>query len=518
MLRIAHWNIEGLHNQKSDEKLKTADPDFIGHINSKSIIFISETHIGEETTFTVPCYLVHSFTRKKHPKARRFSGGIAILVKEDITKGVKVLPNTSKSPDLVWLKLDSKFFGLSCDIYIGAIYASPKNSTYTQRMEVNVFDLLHEDISSFSKQGKVIVMGDFNARTGTEPDYIVDDDDQYCDLYDDYVVDCDNDLLLPRKNRDEKVNGYGKELLDLCWTTGIRIANGRCLGDLEGSFTCHQYNGSSTVDYALIQKDIMSDVMFFRVHEFKCTISDHCMISIGLNIQYNVTASNVMVNLCNFDNKFKWHKKNEQVFKRVCATDAARLELNRIRELCQQDNIKEGVVALNRFIIMHANKICGRIKYKKPRKKRWYNTNCRNLKSNLTFLGVRLQNDPNNCYLRGLVFTKMKQYKKIIKAEKRKYKDILLNKILNLKDKNPKSYWKLVKELRSLECNSKDDTPNIDATDWLKYYQQLLNENDVSSWDEEIIDKLNELELDKCFSELDFRVNESEIVQAIKRF
>ena len=48
-----------------------------------------------------------------------------------------------------------------------------------------------------------------------------------------YIVDSDNELLLPRYNRDDKVCGYGRELLYLCATTGQRIVNGKHIGDLE---------------------------------------------------------------------------------------------------------------------------------------------------------------------------------------------------------------------------------------------------------------------------------------------
>ena len=44
---------------------------------------------------------------------------------------------------------------------------------------------------------------------------------------------------------------YGKQLIHLCIATGLKIANGRVLGDPCGTYTCHYYNGSSRVHYTV---------------------------------------------------------------------------------------------------------------------------------------------------------------------------------------------------------------------------------------------------------------------------
>ena len=58
-----------------------------------------------------------SSTRKyKHKNAKRNSGGIAVLVKNNIAKGISKL--NSASEDIIWLKLDKEYLiiwiGLTC--------------------------------------------------------------------------------------------------------------------------------------------------------------------------------------------------------------------------------------------------------------------------------------------------------------------------------------------------------------------------------------------------------------------
>ena len=73
---------------------------------------------------------------------------------------------TEKYP--IWLKLHN--IGLSeTTTYLCAAYISQAESEYYQD---DYFNNLYSDISYFQAQGKVLLCGDFNARTGVEPDFI----------------------------------------------------------------------------------------------------------------------------------------------------------------------------------------------------------------------------------------------------------------------------------------------------------------------------------------------------------
>ena len=108
LLKIGMWNIEGLTSEKSN------DPHFQDIVSKLSIVSFVETWIGNESIqdIVVPNFeLVHSSSRKKHKKARRYSGGINIFAKISISKGVKPLKNSH--PDILWIKLDHMFFSIS---------------------------------------------------------------------------------------------------------------------------------------------------------------------------------------------------------------------------------------------------------------------------------------------------------------------------------------------------------------------------------------------------------------------
>jgi hypothetical protein len=81
-LKIDMWNIKGLTTEKVN------DPHFQNIISKFNITSFVETWIGESTQdIVLPNFeLVHSSSRKKHKKARRYSGGISILQKNQLLK------------------------------------------------------------------------------------------------------------------------------------------------------------------------------------------------------------------------------------------------------------------------------------------------------------------------------------------------------------------------------------------------------------------------------------------------
>ena len=124
--------------------------------------------------------------------------------------------------------------------------------------------MLEKDVCKFKSKGKVALLGDFNSRTGTPPDFNVTDDDKYTPVPEQYNSD-EHESLYNHENEDTcNVNEYSKKLLEFCHETELRILNGRTLGDLEGKLTCHKWNGSSTVDYGIVQNSLRKAIDFFQ--------------------------------------------------------------------------------------------------------------------------------------------------------------------------------------------------------------------------------------------------------------
>ena len=67
----------------------------------------------------------------------------------------------------IWLKLCKSFFGLKDDIYICFIYNPPEYSSYSRKLQDDILELIKKDIYKYSNDGKIILAGDLNARTGT---------------------------------------------------------------------------------------------------------------------------------------------------------------------------------------------------------------------------------------------------------------------------------------------------------------------------------------------------------------
>ena len=56
---------------------------------------------------------------------------------------------------------------MSHDIYICSVYVPPQNSSRELRTNIDHFECLQEKIYKFGTLGKILLCGDFNARTGT---------------------------------------------------------------------------------------------------------------------------------------------------------------------------------------------------------------------------------------------------------------------------------------------------------------------------------------------------------------
>ena len=87
------------------------------------------------------------------------------------------------------------------------------------------FALLENEVSMFANQGKVLLIGDFNSRTGQSPDYVLNDSTDLNNFSDNYIlpINYSVDQILKRNNQDQICNAQGKNLLHLCIASKLRI-------------------------------------------------------------------------------------------------------------------------------------------------------------------------------------------------------------------------------------------------------------------------------------------------------
>lgn len=112
-------------------------------------------------------------------------------------------------------------------------------------MQQDLLDLLERDILLYKNQGDIMMCRDFNARTGSQQDFIFGDSTDHLPLYHNYDVDSHS---MCRQSKDTIVDTRGKSLIDICVGNQLRILNGRCFGDMFGRNTCFTPNGCSVVD------------------------------------------------------------------------------------------------------------------------------------------------------------------------------------------------------------------------------------------------------------------------------
>ena len=149
-------------------------------------------------------------------------------------------------------------FSFDKDLYVCLVYVTPETSTH-QSSRNSVWNMLEEEIATFSTIGHVLLTGDFNARTGSLSDYVNHDSALHIPLPPDYVV----DTPLPRKSEDCVVNNYGRELSNLCIASRLWITNGRTRPDNKGTFTCYTPRGASVVDYTITSEELLNNVLHF---------------------------------------------------------------------------------------------------------------------------------------------------------------------------------------------------------------------------------------------------------------
>jgi exonuclease III len=164
-LSISSWNVNGLGDKCKDDLFLSC--------MKYDINILLETWKGTDANFNIPDLNILQKCRKKQRRSKRFSGGIVILYKSKLHKGIYELQDMSTSKYRIWLKLDKVFFGLEKDLFICACYIPPVNSPYYD----DDFLKLETEISQVYDKGNILLIGDLNARIANRSDFIENEDE-----------------------------------------------------------------------------------------------------------------------------------------------------------------------------------------------------------------------------------------------------------------------------------------------------------------------------------------------------
>ena len=245
-INILSFNVEGL-------KPKLGDPNFIDLIQKYDVVIFTETWKANTSKINIEGYW------PKHKNAIRHSGGIIVLAKHIIRPGIKLVENTE---GFLWFKLDENFFQTENDIFLCGAYIPPKNTTKNILAKTDYFGNFEKSILKYKEKGNKLILGDLNARTGSQGQSQHNFDNHLQHLLP------EADKLprdLDRCSCDEKINALGRTLLKICNNHNLRICNGQTSADRLGNYTCFNYEEASVVDYFIAEETIYEKILNFRV-------------------------------------------------------------------------------------------------------------------------------------------------------------------------------------------------------------------------------------------------------------
>ena len=521
-LSVAAWNVNGLISKTHS---KVQDADFCNEIRKNDIICLMETHMGPESKIKLEGYHIESRHRKKCKTNNRYYGGMTLIMRECLRPSIKILK--SNDSETIWVKLCKEDFELKEDIYIGFVYIVPRQSCHVDTYLEDRFQVVENQVQHYKSKGHVMLLGDFNARTAQQLDFIQNDSGKHLPGEDWYDVDYVNrgrvskDLIYDRDQ--------GQKLLDLCIGNQMRILNGRTLGDITGKMTCYRPMGASVVDYVVCQEPLLPLVNYCQIHDFKGDLSDHCMISCNLASPSIPQEQEGEIQKHRIT-KYKWSEVTREKFETQMRSPDFLVQTNTFLTEGNTD-IDTMTSSVNSLIYNVLNKsVYMNMKRRKtPRKKKtippkkWFDDECTTLRRRVSYLSKLITKYPHDPHIRGSFFKTKKTYKSLLKRKRKEYKWSLIHQLENMSEANPALYWKILEDLRNNESKETDNSSPIPLDEWVQYFEKLNSiehiqaDHNHTHTNNNILHKIEALEKSQTFCELDFKITEKEIDGALKK-
>ena len=482
------------------------------------LFFLAETHVGYNDPIHFLDFNYFPVCRPKSKNGRHF-GGLGILYKPHLKPGLKFLP--IKNTNYQWVVLKKDFFNISKDIYTCVVYNPPAQSPISIAIEnegKTLLDLLAEDIAEFGDSGDIVLCGDFNARTGKDLDYITGDTDNFNICYSDYIADFDAGL---RENHDLIVDSRGKLLLDFCIGNKLRILNGRLMGDSFGKFTCYTPNGFSTVDYVLASESILNLIPFFKVSDFIPTLSDaHCKLTWNIYAKFPNTFPREIKR--SVPSQYKWDDDSCQKLQFEFQSPHIMERLNDFMtekiDISNEMAINDACTKFETIVTDACDKCLKKPVLKKKnniKHKRWFDSDLKDLRSQLIYKANLMSKYPFNADLKNSYYRLYRIYNKTRKYKAKNHKNNIIKQLDELESNDPKAYWALINSLKE----KNDNNIPIAPSDFKSHFEKL---NEIPSKYQQRIDIIRNVlktceEDSRLFTDLDFSISDSEILTCISK-
>lgn len=471
-LKVVHWNIEGIKSRLWGNKLNTEE--FQTLSKDYNIIGLTETHSVEEN-LELTGYTSFQLNRKNLNNSARGSGGIAVFVKQNLCYGITL--HKTANENILWLKLKKSFFNFPKDIYLGTVYFSPVN--YERSHKLDYLNDLENDLINISTMGEIILMGDFNSRTGILQDVL--ESNRILELENlDSSESRYKPYLKQRNSQDYTSDKRGERLIELCLSLELSILNGRKIGDSFGMKTCFNWNGSSVVDYVISSNNIFESIRYFRVDSLQPTFSIHCPVSFSMHFDSSISNSYKDANMHNIKYKYKWSKIGNENFKKELASETCKTNIHNISTDLENNDISHVLQQVYNVFYSTATKTGIKVDLVKKCNKRntisklkpWYDLECKNSKTNLRKLAKMTSKYHTSQEINTLFHKNKKDYKRLVKSKRQTYKNSLVHEI-KTSSYDPKILWSKIKDLKDLETDNPKDTSHINANVWFEYFKKL---------------------------------------------
>lgn len=402
-------------------------------------------------------------------RAIRGSGGVGVLIKHSVLEHYNVAAIAEKYEGILWLQLIQRQNGKQVGICV--CYLPPIGSSRGDKSQ-EFFDTLKALVIDNYHLGDFLICGDLNARCGSLDD----------------APGVDN--IPTRISVDNISNKIGKELIEMLRTLELGILNGR-FEPTKDNFTSVSTKGLSVVDYCIAPLTSLGLFSNFQVHDIPgtiiskgipidSTIPDHRILTV------DVKQSLTTVRKIN-GRKPRARRKVPPEYMQDAAT------AGKVQSLAAQLLFDTSHVDVNTVYDSFCKVIDEQIGDQSPtnlshtsnRRKAWWNEELRELAKAVRFSLKAWEQNKSNNDLRELYLHSQKEFSKLVRKSKRRYRRERQNRLLDQQKRNPKAFWNFVKGIGSTTHELPSTMRTADGQTvtegsevlsmWRDYFCSLLN-------------------------------------------
>ena len=266
-------------NRSSCYFSKIQHQDFDDLANDLDVIGITETHAALELEVQKQGYHSFAVVRKKAALALVHSGGIAVLVRNELAQHTTMCDWSN--PCCITIKIKGSYIKSKSDLFVVTVYLPPEHSSYLRSTNTYTSKLA-EAYDKIPPEAHVLLMGDFKAHTLNQRGTLAD---MSSDIIPEMVFDTTSIDPPPRRSLDpRRVDIYGHKLLQFCDDRSLTILNGCTPGDSQGYYSYEVGATRSVIDYSFASQTLWPLIRNFQIGLHNLVLSDHSLLITELDL------------------------------------------------------------------------------------------------------------------------------------------------------------------------------------------------------------------------------------------